>query len=333
MGLLPFEQKKRNLIVKRNAETSPKYGKKPAERTADELIHSGIVVIDKPSGPSSHQVSAYAKHILKLDKTGHSGTLDPKVTGILPVALGKGTRIVQSLLLSGKEYIALMYLHQEVEEHRIRAVVEKFTGRIKQLPPVKSAVKRELRERTIYYIELIDIQKNSVLFKVGCQAGTYIRKLIHDMGLDLGVNAQMAELRRTKAGPFQEKDLVTLQQLSDAFYYHTEKHDDTQLKQCIMPIESAITHLPRIYVMDTTIDSICHGAQLKIPGITSFDNTIQKNEMIAILSLKGELIAVGTAELDAQDLMKQEKGIAASLSQVFMAAGTYPRMDRAISTI
>ena len=164
----------------------------------------------------------YVKKILKLDKAGHSGTLDPGVSGVLPIALQDSTKIVQVLLPAGKEYVALAHFHQESSEEEKRKVFEKFIGKIRQLPPVKSAVKREERERSIYYIDVLEIDGKDVLFKVGCQGGTYIRKLIHDMGKELG-GAHMAELRRTKAGPFNESQLVSLHELSDALYFYKEK--------------------------------------------------------------------------------------------------------------
>ena len=147
MGLLPFERIARDKIVRQEVETSDKFGCIPEQRPIKELLEYGIVNLDKPSGPTSHQVSSYVQKILRIKKGGHSGTLDPGVTGILPVALGKGTRVVQSLLIAGKEYVCLMKLHQEKPEAEVKQVLEKFTGKLKQLPPVKSAVKRQWRFR------------------------------------------------------------------------------------------------------------------------------------------------------------------------------------------
>ncbi|MFH1649980.1 MAG: PUA domain-containing protein [Candidatus Woesearchaeota archaeon] len=177
MGQLPFETSKPEVLARRKASPSDKYGEDPWKRPVKELLDYGIVNVDKPSGPSSHQVSAYVQQILGIEKSGHSGTLDPKVTGCLPVALGRGTRVVQSLLIAGKEYVGIMHLHKEVAKKDLMKVVEKFTGNIMQLPPVKSAVKRQIRERKIYYLEILDVQKQDVLFRAGTQAGTYIRKL------------------------------------------------------------------------------------------------------------------------------------------------------------
>ena len=215
-NLLPFEEVKRDILVKREAETSPKFGCKPEDRTAEQLLNLGIINIDKPKGPTSHQVSAYVQKILDSCKGGHSGTLDPKVTGVLPTAVGKATRIVQALLVAGKEYVCLMHVHKELPQDQIFKVMKEFTGKITQLPPVKSAVKRQWRERSVYYIDVLDIVGQDVLFIIGCQAGTYIRKICHDIGKSLGCGAHMAELRRTKAGPFSESTLVSLHDLTDA---------------------------------------------------------------------------------------------------------------------
>lgn len=326
--LLPFEKIKRTILVKKNAETSEKFGKYPDKRTAEELINYGIINIDKPEGPTSHQVSAYVQKILHIKKSGHSGTLDPKVTGCLPVATGIATRIVQALLPSGKEYVCLMHLHKDVEEYELRKAISSFIGKIKQLPPIKSAVKRQWRFRKIYYIDILDINKKDVLFKVGCQAGTYIRKLVHDIGQTLGVGAHMAELRRTKAGPFDESSLITLQDLTDAYYYWKEENNEKYLRHCIKPIEYGVSHIPKIWIFDTTVDSLCHGINLKVPGISKVESDIQIDDMVAIMTLKEELVAIGVAKMISNDIIKQERGVAVIINKVFMEPKTYPRIEK-----
>jgi H/ACA ribonucleoprotein complex subunit 4 len=326
--LLPFEKIKRTTLIKKHAETSEKFGKSPEKRTVEELIDFGIINVDKPEGPTSHQVSAYVQKILGIKKSGHSGTLDPKVTGCLPVATGAATRIVQALLPSGKEYICLMHLHKDVEEYALRKVISSFIGKIKQLPPIKSAVKREWRYRKIYYIEILDMQGRDVLFKVGCQAGTYIRKLVHDIGQSLGIGAHMAELRRTKAGPFNEDSLVTLQDLIDAYHYYKEEKNEKYIRYCIKPIEFGVSHLPKIWVFDTTVDSLCHGINLKVPGISKVETDIQTDEMVALMTLKDELVAIGTSKMISNDIIKEERGVAVIIDKVFMLPSTYPRIEK-----
>lgn len=327
---LPFESDRRVVAVRRPAETSPKFGKEPGERTVAEIIDFGIIVVDKPSGPSSHQVSAYVQQILGIRHSGHSGTLDPKVTGVLPVATGRATRVVQSLLTAGKEYVTLMHLHQPIEEYEVRRLLAEFTGKITQLPPVKSAVKRQERERTIYYIELIEISGQDVLFRAGTQAGTYIRKLCHDMGMSLqregrGVGAHMAELRRSKAGPFTEAQAVSLQDLADAFHYYKEG-DESKLRAIIHPGEAGVAHLKKAWVMDSTVESLCQGIQLKVPGISKLHDSIVAGDQVAVMTLKEEVVLVGEALLSSQEMLG-DHGVAVRTKQVFMKPGTYPRNE------
>lgn len=325
---LPFETRPATVATRRESETSSKYGKRPEERTVAELLDFGIVVVDKPSGPSSHQVSAYVQKILKVKKSGHSGTLDPQVTGVLPVALGRGTRVVQALLIAGKEYVCLAHFHKPVDEYRIRKLFVEFTGIISQLPPVKSAVKRQLRERTIYYLDFIDTVGQDVLFRAGTQAGTYIRKLCHDMGQKLkedaeSVGAHMAELRRSKAGPFTEEEAVTLHSLADAFHYWKEG-DEGPIRKAVLPAERGVDHLRKVWVLDSSVESLCQGVQLKVPGIAKVHQEIQPGEVVAVMTLKGELVLTGEARLTGEQMLG-ESGLAVKSQQVFMRPGTYPR--------
>jgi H/ACA ribonucleoprotein complex subunit 4 len=325
---LPFEKIKRQIFIKTKEQTSPKFGCIPENRNIKDYIEYGIVNIDKPSGPTSHQISAYTKKILHLNKSGHSGTLDPKVTGVLPIALAKATRVVEMLLNAGKEYVAIMHIHKEIDKEKIIEVCNSFIGKIKQLPPIKSNVKRQERFRKIYYLNIIEIDGQEVLFKVGTQAGTYIRKLIHDIGVKLGCGAHMAELRRTKAGPFNESTLTTLQDLTDAYYYLEHENNEEYIRKIVMPMEKAVEHLPKIWVADTAIDSICHGASLKIPGVCKVESDIQIGENIAMMTLKNELIGIGTVNMISKDIIKNNRGIAVKSGKVFMPISTYPRIEK-----
>ena len=319
--------KEREILVKQKAETSEKFGISPSDRAVKGLLTYGVVDVDKPEGPTSHQVSAYVRSILKCGKAGHSGTLDPKVTGVLPVALGKATRVTSALLSAGKEYVCLMRVLKPVDEKKLREVLKSFVGKIKQLPPKKSAVKRQQRYRSVYYLEVLEIQGQDVLFVTGTQAGTYIRKLCHDIGVKLGVGANMAELRRTKAGPFKEETLCTMQDLTDAYHFYMQG-DDKLLKKLIMPVEKAVGHLPKIWIIDTAVDSVCHGASLKVPGIAKLHEGIEPDMKVAVMTLKDELVMTATARLSSKKLLEEERGVAAKTDQVFMKPGTYPRIEK-----
>ena len=322
MEKLPFE-KDRDILVKKEAETSEKFGKYPWNRSLNELFMYGVVNLNKPKGPTSHQITAYLRDIVKAKKSGHSGTLDPRVTGVLPIAMNRATRIVQYLLLSGKEYITLMHLHKKVDEYSIRKAINEFVGVIEQLPPIKSAVKRQLRKREIYYLKILEINGQDVLFKVGSQAGTYIRKLCHDIGVKLGVGAHMGELVRTKAGPFILEDTFTLQEVTDAYYY--AKHGKEEyIRNIVLPMENAIRHLPKIWVFDTTVDALCHGSYLANPGISKLHSGINKKEMVAVMTLKNELVMVGESNMTSEEIINQQRGIAVKPDSVFMDIGIYP---------
>ena len=324
-NLLPFETIKRQVLIKKQSETDPSYGCAPEKRPISEMIEYGIVNINKPKGPTSHQVSDYLQKVLHIQKAGHAGTLDPAVTGVLPLALGRATRIVQTLLPAGKEYICIMHLHKPVDTKKLKKVLEEFTGKIKQLPPIKSAVRRKVRERRVYYVDIIEIEEQDVLFRIGCQAGTYIRKFCHDVGKKLEIGAHMAQLIRTKAGPFGDKDMVTLQNLADAYWLWKEKKDDSQIKKYIKPVETAIPQIGKVWVLDNSIDTISQGVDLKAPGISQVNTGINKGDTVAIMSLKNELIALGFAEMTTDEMMQKERGVAIKTHKVFLQPGTYPK--------
>jgi len=312
------------VLAKSEDTTDPDYGCRPDKRPIEQLLNAGIVNLDKPRGPTSHQVAAWVKDILGI-KTGHGGTLDPAVSGVLPVFLGSATRLADLMLLSSKEYVCLMRLHGKVAKKDVTALLKQFQGKIYQKPPVKSAVKRKLRIREIYGIDLLEIDDNSVLFKIRCEAGTYIRKYCHDFGLLLGTGAHMQELRRVKSGEFKEdEDLVTLQDLKDAFVFWKEGGDERFLRRCVLPMESAVKKLPKVWIRDSAIDSLCHGSDLAVPGVVKM-NEFEKGALIAVMSLKGELVALGDSVESAKDIMRAKKGFVIKTSKVFMGPGVYPK--------
>lgn len=314
-------------LWKVESNTNLDYGFNPYERPMDEHLKKGVINLDKPSGPSSHEVDSWVRRVLHADKTGHGGTLDPKVTGILPIGINKATRVIQLLLSAPKEYVCLMRLHQLVDEDKIIRILQEFQGKIFQTPPLKSAVKKELRVRTIYYVDLLEVQGKDVLFVIGCEAGTYIRKYCHDIGQALGMGAHMAELRRTKVGSFSEDEtLTTLQDLTDAYYYWEVEGDESFLRKTVLPMEEAVRHLPKIQIRDSAVDAICHGADLASGGIVGLDDNIKKGETVSVQTLKGELIASGECMETSLGILESEKGIMVNIKKVFMEPGTYPRM-------
>lgn len=315
-----------NMLIREEAETSWDYGYDPYKRPIEELIKYGVVVIDKPRGPTSHEVSTWVKKILNLEKAGHGGTLDPKVTGVLPVALERATKTIPLWHIPPKEYVCLMHLHRDASEEDILKIFKEFTGKIYQKPPLKAAVKRRLRIRKIHDLELLDKDGRDVLFRVKCQSGTYIRKLCEDIGEALGTSAHMQELRRVKSGCFEEKDTTYLQDLLDAYIFWKEDGDEEELRKAIKPMEYGLKHLKKVVVKDSAVDAICHGADVYVRGISKVSKGIGKGEPVLIETLKGEAVGFGSALMNYKDMLNAEKGVAVNVERVFMDRGTYPKM-------
>ena len=322
MEKFPFEKEKPEIVIIRESEIDPKLSPKNEEKSIKELINYSIINLNKPQGPTSHQITDYVKKILNIKIAGHSGTLDPNVTGSLIIALGDATRIVHHLLKAGKEYVCLMHLHKEVKEKDIKDTINSFVKKIDQKPPVRSAVKRKKRKREIYYITILEIKDQEVLFKVGCEAGTYIRKLCHDMGQKLKTGAHMVQLIRTRVGTLNDKSWCTLQELKDAYEYYSEGNEK-ELRKIIQPIETAIEHLPKIWVNDNAVNTLCHGADLAIPGVSKITSNINNKDAVAILTLKDKLICTGIANMNSREIKKSQKGITAKTKKVFMKRNTY----------
>ncbi|MBI5001628.1 MAG: RNA-guided pseudouridylation complex pseudouridine synthase subunit Cbf5 [Euryarchaeota archaeon] len=302
------------------------HGVAPGERAIEQLLDAGIVNVDKPKGPSSHQVTAWTRDIFGAEKAGHLGTLDPGVTGVLLVGLGRAVRGLDALLLSDKEYVCLMHLHQEVPKQKLHDTFKIFVGEIFQTPPLRSAVKRQRRSRTIYEIEVLEIAGRSVLFRVRCESGTYIRTLCVDVGEALGVGANMRELRRTMSAGFSEKDSHPLQEVKDAWQAWKQSGDDKALRNILLPMETLFERMPKVTIKDSAVDAICHGASLAVVGVTRADASIASGGMVAMLTAKGEAIALGRAMMNAEGMAKTEEGIAVKVERVLMQPGTYPRM-------
>lgn len=305
-------------------------GCSPLRRDLATYMKYGAINLDKPSNPSSHEVVAWIRRILRVEKTGHSGTLDPKVTGCLIVCIDRATRLVKSQQGAGKEYVAIMRLHGKVEggEATVRAALDKLTGALFQRPPLISAVKRQLRVRSIYSSKLIefDNEKQLVVFHVSCEAGTYIRTLCVHLGLLLKVGAHMQELRRVRSGALSENDdMVTMHDVLDAMWQYDTTRDESYLRRVIRPLESLLTGMKRLVVKDSAVNAICYGAKLMLPGLLRFESGIEIGEEIVLMTTKGEAIAVGIAQMTTADLSSCDHGVCATIKRVVMERDTYPR--------
>jgi H/ACA ribonucleoprotein complex subunit 4 len=327
VGVLPSDQA-REVIQRASDTTNPEYGFSSLDNLPIEyLLENGVIVLDKPAGPTSHEVATWVKKILNADKVGHGGTLDPGVTGILPTGVGNATKAMQALLPAGKEYVCVLELHKSTPEEDVRRVIEEFVGKIYQKPPLRSSVKRVLRVREIYYNQILEITGRLVLFRVGCQAGTYVRKLCFDIGEALGVGGHMRELRRTRVGAFREDEhLCSLYDLKDAYIFWKEDGNEKLLRKYLLPLEFALSHLPFIQIRDSAVDAICHGADLAATGVVTLNTGIVKGDLIVLKTLKGEAVALAKSNDISDRIAKAKSGIVATSERVLMVRGRYPQM-------
>lgn len=310
--------------------TNDNYGHYPDRRPIESLLYYGLILVDKPAGPTSHEVVAWVKRLLEIDKAGHSGTLDPGATGLLPVGLGEGTKALSVLLLGPKEYYALARLHSHVSKENLRQVMEEFTGEIYQRPPQRSSVRRVTRVRTVYEFDYLDDYDRLVLMRILCQAGTYIRKIIYDIGEVLSAGATMVELRRTRVSNLSEHGdgLARLHDLADAYYRYKETKDDEKLRRLVKPIENCLVGIRAATVRDTAVDALCHGAPLAVPGVIAVPNDLRVGELVGIYTLKGEIVGLGQAAMTKPDLEQNAKGVAFVMKRIIMRPGTYPKAWR-----
>jgi tRNA pseudouridine55 synthase len=242
----------------------------PDDRTPAELLAFGVVNLDKPPGPSAHQVAGWVRELTGQERAAHAGTLDPKVTGCLPVLLGEATRLAQVFDDARKEYVTVLELHGP-RPADLEAVVAEFEGPIHQKPPRKSAVRRQLRTREVHRLEVLESLERRALLGVECEAGTYVRKLCHDLGLALATGANMGDLRRTATGTFDDADLVSMHDLADALaFWREDGHDDT-LREVVQPAERVLAHLPRVTIARSAAREVAEGAPVYAPGVADVD--------------------------------------------------------------
>lgn len=317
------------LHTKTNHFTPLTYGASPLQRNITDYIRSGYINLDKPSNPSSHEVVAWIKRILGVEKTGHSGTLDPKTSGCLIVCIERATRLVKSQQSAGKEYISIFKLHETVEsKEKILKAVEVFKCAQFQRPPLISAVKRQLRIRTIYDCKLLDYdeEKNIGIVWWKCEAGTYIRTICVHLGLLLGVGGQMIELRRNRSGYISEHDgLSTMHDVLDAKWLYDNHRDESYLRKVIKPLEGLLIRHKRIVMKDSAVNAVCYGAKIMLPGVLKYEDGIELDEEIVIMTTKGEAICIANAMMTTSTIASCDHGFVAKIKRVVMDRDTYPR--------
>ncbi|KAF6257961.1 centromere/microtubule-binding protein cbf5 [Scenedesmus sp. NREL 46B-D3] len=305
-------------------------GHTPLRRPLKDYLSYGCINLDKPANPSSHEVVAWIRRMLRVEKTGHSGTLDPKVTGNLIVCVDRATRLVKAQQSAGKEYVCIARLHGKVEggKERVERALETLTGALFQRPPLISAVKRQLRVRTIYKSKLYEYDEDHHLavFWVSCEAGTYVRTLCVHLGLLLGVGGHMQELRRVRSGIMGERDnMVTMHDLLDAQWVMDNLRDESYLRRVVMPLERLLTSFKRLVVKDSAVNALCYGAKFMIPGLLRFESGIDVDDEVVLMTTKGEAVAVGIAMMNSAGMASVDHGSVAKIKRVIMERDTYPR--------
>ena len=312
------------IILDADAKTSPAHGCIPSERTIEQLLQGGMVVIDKPAGPNSHQVSAWARDILGVDKLGHGGTLDPFATGVLVLLAGRSMRLTKKVLSHDKTYVGVIRGSRNFDAEVLGRAVTQLSGQVYNVPPEISAVKIQVRSRQMQ-TRLIEVDGRDAAIEVTCEAGTYIRTFARDLGLLIGHPVELKELRRTKSGRFTEPQSITLQDLKDAFWLWREKGEEVAIRRILTPIESLVQDLPKIVVKDGAAAAIAHGAPLMRPGIASISDNLERGDKVRLVTLKEELVALATMHTRSEMVAEMKEGEIARPDSVFLPPETYPR--------
>lgn len=295
----------------------------PNDRTPGDLLTFGVVNLDKPPGPSAHQVAGWVRDMLddalagtdhSVGRVAHGGTLDPKVTGCLPILLGDAARAAQVFDDAVKEYITILELHDRAPAD-FDDVIAEFESPVYQKPPRKSAVSRRLRSREIYDLDVLEKHTDRrILLRVCCESGTYIRKLCHDIGLALGTGANMGELRRTATGPFDDTSLVTLEDLADGVGFWQEDDDAEALRDVISPAEQAFEPFPEVTIAPSAAAEVAEGAQVYAPGVIDVEDGVSRGDFVVCYTPDGAAVCLGNLVGD----WEADSGLAVELERVLV---------------
>lgn len=276
-----------------------------------QLFSNSVIIINKPPGHTSHEITTFVKKIAGSARAGHAGTLDPDVSGVLPVALGRATKLLQYIAGADKVYVGIMKFRQPQAKPAVERLFARFTGTLTQTPPKISAVRKAPRRRTVHSLKLLEARGNLALFETRVDAGTYIRTLCEDMGRECG-GARMEELRRTAVGAITEKQAWRMEDLIDAVWLWKNRNDDSLLRKVVRPPEEFII-LPRVLIKQSALAAILNGAQLTVPGIEKIDD-VSMGERVAIYC-GGRFVGVGVVQMGL-DAMAAGRGVAVKLERV-----------------
>lgn len=313
------------LLLDSEAISEPKYGCSPNDRSIEQLLDGGWILIDKPAGPSSHQLAAWAREMLGVEKLGHGGTLDPFATGSLILLSGRAMRLTGRILKGEKTYHCIFKLPKDISDDDLINNISKLTGRIHNVPPIESAVKVQVRQRTINEFNIIERNDRILLCTIDCEAGTYVRTLARDLGLLLGGDVELIELRRGKSGSFSENDAITMHQLSDAIYLWKNHNNAEGMKKIIQPVETLLENIPKICIKDGAAAALSHGAPLARPGVVGLNPGVKRGDEVAIITMKHEIVCLASMSVNGDDVKNMTGGEIARPNLVLMPPQTYPK--------
>jgi len=312
------------IVIEEYKPKDSSHGIFPDEMTVEQRLASGFMLLDKPAGPTSHQIASWVRDLLGLERLGHGGTLDPFATGVLPLMAGKSMKLTKGILKSNKTYISVLKFSEEPDKEKLTEVITTLTGRIYNVPPEISAVKVQVRTRKIFNFELIELSGKEAIVKIHCEAGTYVRTIARDMGLLLGYKVELKELRRENSGKFTLENCVTLQQIADAIWLWKECENSEALLKIIHPTEKLLLDMQYIVVKDSAASALCHGAPLLRPGLISINSKISNGQEIAVFTSKNEIVGIVKMTKSSQEIVEMDSGEIAKPVMILMEQERYP---------
>jgi H/ACA ribonucleoprotein complex subunit 4 len=313
------------IVLDTAAVTSSDHGCSPEERSIEQLFESGFILLDKAPGPSSHQISAWARDMMGLEKLGHGGTLDPFATGLLPLLAGKAMRLTGRILTHDKSYLAILKIGREVERSELDEKMAMLTGKVYNVPPEISAVRVQVRTRKISRFEILDFDGSTILTHIECEAGTYVRTMARDLGLLLDTPVELKELRRPSSGEFSLSQAITMQQLADAYWLWKENDDASAIIRILHPVEDMLSGVPKVVIKDGAAAALSHGAPLLRPGVVSIPEDLGVGSEVLLVTMKGEAVALANLVQPSKVIPDMTQGEVAKPNCVLMKEDTYPR--------
>ncbi len=315
-------------IIDSSATTDSSHGAPVWHRSLEERLDAGLILIDKPAGPTSHQVAAWAKEILGIDHLAHGGTLDPFATGLLTLMTGRARRLTSQVLSHDKEYVGVLKVGGEANMAALEDAIHSLRGEIYNVPPSESAVKVQVRTRRIRAFEILDTNERLAAIRVACDAGTYVRTLARDLGLMIDCPIQLVELRRTRSGRFTEENCVPMEDLVDAVYLWKQQGDASAMLRLVSPIDVLMDGRSGLILKDGAVSAVSHGAPLTRPGIQAIQGEFEAEDEIVLWSMKGEVVAIANSSRSTSEIPQIKVGEVAKPSLVLLPADIYPRQWR-----